>query len=150
MQETLRRMREKRATGDRGFTLIELLVVVVIIGVLVAIAIPLYLNYTKGAANKSAQSDVRGAISALEQYYTENNSYPANGASNGGVVDLGNGQKATVSTGNTVKFASSGGTYIVCGQNQDGQTIYVYNSAQGGSVKKSTQTSIEACVSNGN
>ena len=52
--------------------------VVVIIGVLVAIAVPVYLNYRQGAADKSAQSDVRGAISAVEQYYTDNgNAYPA-------------------------------------------------------------------------
>ncbi|MET1006337.1 MAG: prepilin-type N-terminal cleavage/methylation domain-containing protein, partial [Propionibacteriaceae bacterium] len=77
MHQTLSRMREKRS-NDEGFTLIELLVVVVIIGVLVAIAVPVYLNYRKGAADKSAQSDVRGAISAVEQYYTDSgNSYPA-------------------------------------------------------------------------
>ena len=70
--------RRSERPSDRGFTLIELLVVVVIIGVLVAIAIPVYLNYRKGAANKSAQSDVRGAITAIEQYYTDNgNTYPA-------------------------------------------------------------------------
>src|SRR6476659_3569126 len=62
---------------ERGFTLIELLVVVVIIGVLVAIAVPVYLNYRQGAADKSAQSDVRGAVSAVEQFYTNNgNAYP--------------------------------------------------------------------------
>ena len=71
MQETLNRMRAKKA--DEGFTLIELLVVVVIIGVLVAIAVPVYLNYRQGAADKSAQSDVRGAVSAVEQFYTDNN-----------------------------------------------------------------------------
>src|SRR4029453_14424620 len=75
MHETINRLRAKK--GDEGFTLIELLVVVVIIGVLVAIAVPVYLNYRKGAADKSAQSDVRGAVSAVEQFYTDNgNTYP--------------------------------------------------------------------------
>src|SRR3954449_898048 len=75
MQDIIARLRAKKQ--DEGFTLIELLVVVVIIGVLVAIAVPVYLNYRQGAADKSAQSDVRGAVSAVEQYYTDNgNSYP--------------------------------------------------------------------------
>ena len=75
MQDIITRLRAKKE--DEGFTLIELLVVVVIIGVLVAIAVPVYLNYRQGAADKSAQSDVRGAISAIEQYYTDNgNAYP--------------------------------------------------------------------------
>ena len=76
MQDIISRLRAEK--DDEGFTLIELLVVVVIIGVLVAIAVPVYLNYRQGAADKSAQSDVRGAISAIEQYYTDNgNTYPA-------------------------------------------------------------------------
>src|SRR6201994_4569870 len=75
MHDIINRLRTKK--GDEGFTLIELLVVVVIIGVLVAIAVPVYLNYRQGAADKSAQSDLRGAISAVEQFYTDNsNSYP--------------------------------------------------------------------------
>src|SRR5437868_3200966 len=76
MQSTVSKM-QRRSNDDSGFTMIELLVVVVIIGVLVGIAVPVYLNYRKGAENKSAASDVRGTISAVEQYYTENaNTYP--------------------------------------------------------------------------
>src|SRR5690349_22107549 len=75
MHDIINRLRAKK--GEEGFTLIELLVVVVIIGVLVAIAVPVYLNYRKGAADKSAQSDVRAAVSAVEQFYTDNgNTYP--------------------------------------------------------------------------
>ena len=68
----LTKLREKRAAGENGFTLIELLVVVVIIGVLIAIAIPVYLNYRKGAGDKSAQSDLRDAVNVVEQCYTDN------------------------------------------------------------------------------
>ena len=80
MLNTLAKLREEREEGEKGFTLIELLVVVVIIGVLVAIAIPLYLNYRKGAENKDAQSDVRNAIGAIENCYADNgNKYPGTG-----------------------------------------------------------------------
>ena len=50
--------------------------VVVIIGILIAIAIPLYLNYKKGAEDKSAQSDLRNAVNVMEQCNTDNSSYP--------------------------------------------------------------------------
>ncbi len=157
MQEKLRRMRDERAEGDRGFTLIELLVVVVIIGVLIAIAIPLYLNYRKGAENKSAASDVRGAISAAEQYYTENgNVYPATVVGTTGTAlafaaqTNGTAETATVSSGNTLSFKNNTTTYVICGVNSDGGVIYSYNSSNGGSVQKaSTQTSLAACITAG-
>ena len=153
MQELLRKLRAERADGDRGFTMIELLVVVVIIGVLVAIAIPLYLNYRKGAENKSAASDLRGGISAVEQYYTENgNVYPATtvGTAGANMVFGGAGivsQTISVSPGNTISFENNTASYVLCGLNSNGGIVYGYNSANGGSVKKTSYATLAACVS---
>jgi type IV pilus assembly protein PilA len=151
MHDTIRRLREKHRT-DEGFTLIELLVVVVIIGVLVAIAVPVYLNYRQGAADKSAQSDVRGAISAVEQYYTDNgNRYPADfSKTNDGtaankthtlVARAGdptpsNTLKVTLSDKTTLGFIQNvaAGTYKICSRNGGGSKTYLYDSNAGGSV----------------
>lgn len=152
MRQTLNGMR-KRGSEDRGFTMIELLVVVVIIGILVAIAVPVYLNYRKGAANKSAASDVRGAITAIEQYYTDNgNTYPAGDTSDEGTNMVlegttGSDQTITVSPNNVVGFAVlADGTYRICARNDDGEQTYVYNSLEGGSVKESDAEDVEACL----
>jgi type IV pilus assembly protein PilA len=62
---------------ESAFTLIELLVVLIIIGVLLAIAIPSYLGFQKKAQQTAAASDVREAIPDAEAYYSDNNNYTA-------------------------------------------------------------------------
>ena len=142
MFNRLAKLREERAQGEKGFTLIELLVVVVIIGILIAIAIPLYLNYQKGAKNKSAESDVRNAVSTVEQCISDAGSVPAAASVTGSGskgTDLvftcsGGTQTAKVGSDNRLVYSPSTDSYIIAGKSESGGKTYCYNSANGGSV----------------
>jgi type IV pilus assembly protein PilA len=71
----LLRKRITRSETESGFTLIELLVVIIIIGILLAIAIPSYLKFRDRANESAAKANVRASVPGLEAYYADNNTY---------------------------------------------------------------------------
>jgi type IV pilus assembly protein PilA len=142
----LARIRKSMEEKDQGFTLIELLVVMIIIGILAAIAIPVFLNQRKRAVDSSIKSDLRSIANQMETYYTDNQAYvlPTQGATGGDVTVGSDAVKVSGSNLYTFKLltnattstttASAATGYCVAGNGNgkgSGATI-TYNSLTGG------------------
>ena len=133
----LARIRKSMEDKDQGFTLIELLVVMIIIGILAAIAIPVFLNQRQKAVDSGLKSDLRTVAQQMETSFTDAQEYPEVSTAVSAVkVTSGNTIAgvwlSAVGTKATTAAAATG--FCLTGTNGKASTgqKFIYNSLDGG------------------
>ncbi len=130
---------------EEGFTLIELLVVMIIIGILAAIAIPVFLNQRNSGYDAAAKSDVDNGATAEESYFTDNSTYTTNagGAAGSTTGSLPSWSKSSNTTAVSFVVSTDGDYYAIDGTSKSGKHFCYDSSLSGNGV---TANGTAACT----
>jgi type IV pilus assembly protein PilA len=111
---------------EQGFTLLELLVVIIVIGILAAIAIPLFLDQRKLAVDASVKSDVRNTATQVQTWLAAN---PGTVASDATAYTAAGGKLVATGSNTVGVSVLSDGSYLVCGYVNNAKTFTTANAA---------------------
>ena len=122
MSSFIAKLQARLAKEESGFTLIELLIVLVIIGILLAIAVPSYLGFKDRASKSAAQANVRSAVPAVEAYFADTGHYSNMALTTGDAPDTGG--LTGIDAGVSVTVVSAGPSTYCISDTQGTFTFY--------------------------